>query len=342
MSIWPSILSHTALISLFRCDRILFKTTVPIPPTPIQEEPPQELPRVPTPHRRVTPMLENLMHAFRPKSHSGSAPSSATLSVTSAAADSRKQSKGGVSSKKSSNGSQANGGGPMSMVVTSPAQGETDSPVALSLDKPDTLPVPESNKDGISGQAARRTTSPNAIVIRTGSGGASSTTTNNSMRPNNTKRRRSLSATLPRTSEPVELMGRTIPASASMPPIFPSDNNGNGHDHDPAPGKTTGAETGSVPFKSDAVPNSSGGGARAIRRILSFLPGSFGNLQNSPAMVTPGTGQSIIIDSGPPPRVWKRGEVQCLEYATLSDREMRRLEGRSDHRPVIGQFAVYL
>ena len=40
-----------------------------------------------------------------------------------------------------------------------------------------------------------------------------------------------------------------------------------------------------------------------------------------------------------PPR---RGEVVCLEYRTLDDRAMRRLEGRSDHRPVIGSYAIYL
>jgi hypothetical protein len=40
-----------------------------------------------------------------------------------------------------------------------------------------------------------------------------------------------------------------------------------------------------------------------------------------------------------PPR---RGDVVCLSYDTLDDRAMRRLEGRSDHRPVIGSYAVYL
>ena len=41
----------------------------------------------------------------------------------------------------------------------------------------------------------------------------------------------------------------------------------------------------------------------------------------------------------PPPR---KGEVVCLEYRTLDDKGMRRLEGRSDHRPVIGSYAVYI
>ena len=38
----------------------------------------------------------------------------------------------------------------------------------------------------------------------------------------------------------------------------------------------------------------------------------------------------------------KKGDVMCLSYNTLDDRGMRRLEGRSDHRPVIGSYAVYL
>lgn len=37
-----------------------------------------------------------------------------------------------------------------------------------------------------------------------------------------------------------------------------------------------------------------------------------------------------------------RGEVVCLGYNSLDDRGMRRLEARSDHRPVIGSYAVYL
>lgn len=38
----------------------------------------------------------------------------------------------------------------------------------------------------------------------------------------------------------------------------------------------------------------------------------------------------------------KKGDVICLNYTTLDDRAMRRLEGRSDHRPVIGSYAVYV
>ncbi|KAF4596457.1 hypothetical protein EYR38_007844 [Pleurotus pulmonarius] len=37
----------------------------------------------------------------------------------------------------------------------------------------------------------------------------------------------------------------------------------------------------------------------------------------------------------------RKGDVICLSYDTLNDKAMRRLEGRSDHRPVIGSYAIY-
>ncbi|KAG8908354.1 hypothetical protein FRB99_007281 [Tulasnella sp. 403] len=43
---------------------------------------------------------------------------------------------------------------------------------------------------------------------------------------------------------------------------------------------------------------------------------------------------------GPP--LHRKGDVVCLRYDTLDDRQMGRLEARSDHRPVRGDFAVYL
>ncbi|KAJ7274558.1 Endonuclease/exonuclease/phosphatase [Mycena haematopus] len=42
------------------------------------------------------------------------------------------------------------------------------------------------------------------------------------------------------------------------------------------------------------------------------------------------------------PRPPRRGEVVCLNYSTLDDRGMRRLEGRSDHRPVIAAYVCYV
>lgn len=48
------------------------------------------------------------------------------------------------------------------------------------------------------------------------------------------------------------------------------------------------------------------------------------------------------IGPPPPPPLPKRGDVTCLMYDTLDDKGMRRLEGRSDHRPVIGSYALYV
>jgi hypothetical protein len=38
----------------------------------------------------------------------------------------------------------------------------------------------------------------------------------------------------------------------------------------------------------------------------------------------------------------RKGDVVCFSYRTLDDRGMRRLEGRSDHRPVIGAYGIYV
>jgi hypothetical protein len=38
----------------------------------------------------------------------------------------------------------------------------------------------------------------------------------------------------------------------------------------------------------------------------------------------------------------RKGDVVCLSYDTLDDRGMRKLEGRSDHRPVMGCYAIYI
>jgi len=66
--------------------------------------------------------------------------------------------------------------------------------------------------------------------------------------------------------------------------------------------------------------------------------------------------QSILIprDSAPPPKsvviapltpappLRRKGDMICLNYDTLDDAQMLKLEGRSDHRPVMGDYAVYL
>ncbi len=37
-----------------------------------------------------------------------------------------------------------------------------------------------------------------------------------------------------------------------------------------------------------------------------------------------------------------KGEVQCLQYGTLDDAGMRKLEGRSDHRPIVFAALVFV
>ncbi|KIJ66753.1 hypothetical protein HYDPIDRAFT_108686 [Hydnomerulius pinastri MD-312] len=53
------------------------------------------------------------------------------------------------------------------------------------------------------------------------------------------------------------------------------------------------------------------------------------------------TQESTVSTLSLPPQPVK-GDVVCLGYSSLDDRGMRLLEGRSDHRPVIGSYAVYL
>ncbi|TIC16963.1 DNase I-like protein [Wallemia mellicola] len=38
----------------------------------------------------------------------------------------------------------------------------------------------------------------------------------------------------------------------------------------------------------------------------------------------------------------QRGQVDCINYSSLTDQEMRKLEGRSDHRPVLGSFLAWI
>ncbi|KAG8710463.1 hypothetical protein FRC11_004487 [Ceratobasidium sp. 423] len=47
-------------------------------------------------------------------------------------------------------------------------------------------------------------------------------------------------------------------------------------------------------------------------------------------------------EPAPDPQIRRRGDIICVSYGTLDDREMQRLGGRSDHRPVIGTYAVYI
>ena len=58
------------------------------------------------------------------------------------------------------------------------------------------------------------------------------------------------------------------------------------------------------------------------------------------------TGPSPVVQPqqaiSPVPPLHRKGDMVCIAYETLSDKEMRRLEGRSDHRPVMGHYAVFV
>ncbi|KAH9943712.1 DNase I-like protein [Amylocystis lapponica] len=69
------------------------------------------------------------------------------------------------------------------------------------------------------------------------------------------------------------------------------------------------------------------------RNLVPFLH------RDVPAQATAMTSQVSLVE---PPVAHRKGDVECLGYDTLDDRGMRRLEGRSDHRPVIGSYAIYI
>jgi hypothetical protein len=77
-----------------------------------------------------------------------------------------------------------------------------------------------------------------------------------------------------------------------------------------------------------------GPGSRRRSGMWGFLNPFF------PSSPSPSASTVELIPQGP--RRPRKGDVVCLSYNTLDDRGMHRLEGRSDHRPVMGAFGVYL
>lgn len=76
-------------------------------------------------------------------------------------------------------------------------------------------------------------------------------------------------------------------------------------------------------------------------RFLPFLRGGSGQTTVSidPSL---NLGESTEVTANPTTSKPRKGDVVCLGYDSLDDKAMRRLEGRSDHRPVIGSYAIYL
>lgn len=80
-------------------------------------------------------------------------------------------------------------------------------------------------------------------------------------------------------------------------------------------------------------PNSNYRGPPSRDSIWRFLPSFL-----SPSQSPEASAVDLVEQERSRPR---KGDVVCLGYHTLDDKGMRRLEGRSDHRPVIGSYAVY-
>lgn len=73
--------------------------------------------------------------------------------------------------------------------------------------------------------------------------------------------------------------------------------------------------------------------------FLPFISKDNSTTSPNPSQLPEVAEPEVIPPPPPPPR---KGDVVCLSYDTLDDKAMRRLEGRSDHRPVIGSYAVYI
>ncbi|KAH9018468.1 hypothetical protein EDB85DRAFT_2294492 [Lactarius pseudohatsudake] len=92
---------------------------------------------------------------------------------------------------------------------------------------------------------------------------------------------------------------------------------------------------------------SAGGGVHQRWRLLSFLSRDGEATRDVDDAAAPtsssasSSGHDAVMNAVEAPRP-RKGDVLCLNYRTLDDRGMRRLEGRSDHRPVIGVYAIYV
>ncbi|KAI9440125.1 DNase I-like protein [Lactarius indigo] len=106
----------------------------------------------------------------------------------------------------------------------------------------------------------------------------------------------------------------------------------------PEPHTRTPAGSSSTDGGGDAGGSAGGGGGGVHQRwrLLSFLSRDGEATRDVDDAAVPGA--CAVAVAG----VIGWGDVLCLSYRTLDDRGMRRLEGRSDHRPVIGVYAIYV
>lgn len=84
-------------------------------------------------------------------------------------------------------------------------------------------------------------------------------------------------------------------------------------------------------------PKDSGHHSSARWRFLPFLSTSTESSRDGH-----GPPERAPSPAPPPAPAPRRGDIVCQSYRTLDDRGMRRLEGRSDHRPVIGTYVLYI
>ncbi|KAF9554007.1 hypothetical protein CPC08DRAFT_207577 [Agrocybe pediades] len=73
----------------------------------------------------------------------------------------------------------------------------------------------------------------------------------------------------------------------------------------------------------------------ATQSFWRFLPAFLSPTHHT--LQSPTTPDGNYLPAGP-----SKGEVVCTSYDTLDDNGMHRLEGRSDHRPVIGTYCVFI
>ncbi|KAH9057862.1 DNase I-like protein [Lactarius vividus] len=121
----------------------------------------------------------------------------------------------------------------------------------------------------------------------------------------------------------------------------------------PEPHARTPAGSSSADGGGDAGGGAGGGGSGVHQRwrLLSFLSRDGEATRDVDDTAGPGaapipspassSGHDAVMNAVEAPRP-RKGDIMCLSYRTLDDRGMRRLEGRSDHRPVIGVYAIYV
>lgn len=94
---------------------------------------------------------------------------------------------------------------------------------------------------------------------------------------------------------------------------------------------------GLIASQSEAVNESAttSNAALAMRWLFGWFPG------REPSTL-PLSQEEKDAAPAPLPIIHQKGDVVCLHYGTLDDAAMRRLEGRSDHRPILGTYQVYV